>query len=285
MKGGSAALPSVWPRLIAIDLDGTLLRSDGLVSERTRRALERADAAGMALVMVTGRPARHVRALGGTEHLGGLVICLNGALLYDLGRDAVVQERRLPAATARGLVVDLRARLPGICFAVEVGLDYGWEASYRRKRSKLELSRMPSSDALVLCEGGVNKLIAFHPDLSPEDLMARSHDVIAQRASLTYSGAPFLEICALEVSKASALTSYCAARAIEAREVLAFGDMPNDLPMLAWAGRGIAMANAHPTVLAMASEVTLSNDDDGVALILERLLADGSAPSTLPPQR
>jgi Cof subfamily protein (haloacid dehalogenase superfamily) len=264
--------PPAPPRLIAIDLDGTLLRSDGSVSERTRGALGRAVAAGIQVVMVTGRPARHVREIEGAEHLGDLAICLNGALIYDLDRHAVVDETRVPAAVAGDLIERLRGGLPGICFAVEVGLEHGWEPDYGRRRAKLEASQLAPADALILCARGVNKLIAFHPSLSPEELIARSHELVEDRACVTYSGAPFLEIGARGVSKASALIGYCAERRIDRSQVVALGDMPNDLSMLSWAGRGIAMANAHPTVLAAAAEVTRSNDEDGVALVIERLL-------------
>jgi Cof subfamily protein (haloacid dehalogenase superfamily) len=265
------------PRLIAIDLDGTLLRSDGSVSERTRVTLGRAVDSGIQAVMVTGRPARHVGVIKeGAEQLGDFAICLNGALVYDLRRHAVVDQSRVPAEVARGLIGRFRNGLPGICFAVEVGLDHGWEPDYGRRRDKPEDWQLPPADALVLCQRGVNKLIAFHPDLSPEQLVLRSQDLVADRASVTYSGAPFLEIGPRQVSKASALIRYCAARAIDASQVLAFGDMPNDLSMMTWAGRGVAMANAHPAVLAATVEVTASNDEDGVALVIERLLADGS---------
>jgi hydroxymethylpyrimidine pyrophosphatase-like HAD family hydrolase len=268
------AKPPASPRLIAIDLDGTLLCSDGSVSARTRSALSGAVEAGIELVVVTGRPARHVRAIEGAEHLGDLAICLNGALVYDLGRHAVVDETRVPAAVAHDLIARLRGGLPGICFAVEVGLDHGWEPEYGRQRGRLEASQLPPADALILCERGVNKLIAFHPNVSPEELFVSSRDLVGDGASATYSGAPFLEISAREASKGSALIGYCAARAIDRSQVVALGDMPNDLSMLAWAGRGVAMANAHPTVLAAATEVTRSNDEDGVALVIERLLAD-----------
>jgi HAD superfamily hydrolase (TIGR01484 family) len=270
------APPAALPRLIATDLDGTLLRSDGSLSARTQGALARATAAGMEIMLVTGRPARHVRQIAGVAAAGGVVICVNGALIYDLAGDAVLRETRIPAAVARELVLGLRAHLPGIGFAVEVGLDYGWDPGYGRHRGKIEAARLPVADAVALCARGVNKLIAHHPDLPPEDFIARSRDVIAGRAAATYSGAPFLEVGALGVDKASALTAYCAERAIDRRDVLAFGDMPNDLTMLEWAGRGVAMANAHATVLAAVAEVTRSNDDDGVALVLERLIAGES---------
>lgn len=266
--------PSASLRLIAIDLDGTLLRSDGSVSARTRSALGRAVEAGIHLMMVTGRPARHVREIDGAGHFGDLAICLNGALVYDLGRHAVAGETRVPAVVAHDLIARLRGGLPGICFAVEVGLDHGWEPEYGRQRGRLEASQLAPADALTLCQGGVNKLIAFHPNLSPEELFVGSRDLVGDGASATYSGAPFLELSAREVSKGSALINYCAARAIDRSQVIALGDMPNDLSMLAWAGRGVAMANAHAAVLAATAEVTRSNDEDGVALVIEQVLAE-----------
>jgi Cof subfamily protein (haloacid dehalogenase superfamily) len=265
------------PRLIATDLDGTLLRADGTISPRTQLALRRARAAGIALVMVTGRPARHVSKIEGVRESGGVVICMNGALVYDLDREIVLSEARLTAPLARAVVSSLREHLPGIGFAIEVGLDYGWEPSYALQRRRAELPRLPISDALALCEQGANKLIARHPDLPIEELILRSRQVLAERARVSYSGAPFLEISAPDVSKASALAGYCSERGIAQANVLGFGDMPNDLPMLEWAGRSIAMANAHASVLSAAHETTVSNDEDGVAVVIERLLAAGVA--------
>jgi hydroxymethylpyrimidine pyrophosphatase-like HAD family hydrolase len=99
-------------------------------------------------------------------------------------------------------------------------------------------------------------------------------EVVADRAVVSYSGAPGLaEISALGVTKAAALGVWCAARGIDSADVFAFGDMPNDLPMLTWAGRSFAVANAHPDVLEIVDEVCASNDDDGVAQVLEGALA------------
>ncbi len=266
--------PAELPRLVATDLDGTLLRRDGSISARTLEALKRARSAGVELVLVTGRPARHVAKIEGVAELGGSVICVNGALIYDLDRELVVREERLSAVVACELVHGLRLRLPGICFAVEVGLEYGWEPSYGLHRKRSENPPLPIADALTLCERGVNKLIARHPQLSAEDLIGHSQDLFVERARVSYSGAPFLEISAVEVSKASALAAYCAERNIDQSRVLSFGDMPNDLPMLEWAGYSVAMGNAHPNVLAAAHEVTLSNEQDGVAAVVERLLSD-----------
>jgi hydroxymethylpyrimidine pyrophosphatase-like HAD family hydrolase len=91
--------------------------------------------------------------------------------------------------------------------------------------------------------------------------------------AVTYSGgAGMLEVHAAGVSKVVTLSALCAGWGVPAAQVAAFGDMPNDLPMLRWAGRAVAVANAHPSVLAIAHEVTASNDDDGVALVLTRLV-------------
>jgi len=267
------SLPRTLPRLIATDLDGTLLIPDGSISARTRSVLERARAAGIELVLVTGRPPRHVAKIEGAAELGGTAICINGALTYDLDRELVLSEERLPASIAAELVTALRARSPGICFAVEVGLDFGWEPSYARHRQRIGAPRLPVADAHVLCERGVNKLIAIHPQIAAEELLRCCRDLFTDRACVSYSGAPFLEIGAAAISKASALAAYCSARGIDQRHVLSFGDMPNDLPMLEWAGHSVAMGNAHPSVLAATDEVTLSNADDGVAAVVERLLA------------
>lgn len=274
--------PAQLPRLVATDLDGTLLRRDGSISARTLRALQQARAAGIELVMVTGRPPRHVSQIAGVAELGGTAICVNGALIYDLDRQLVVSEERLSAVIACELVQGLRVRLPGICFAVEVGLEYGWEPGYGLQAKRTESPPLPIADAIALCERGVNKLIGRHPRLSAEDLIGQSHDLFVARAIATYSGAPFLEISAAQVSKASALASYCLERSIEQRQVLSFGDMPNDLPMLEWAGHSVAMANAHPSVIAAVHEVTLSNEEDGVALVVERLLSGQWPAPSLP---
>lgn len=273
VRSGGMSKAAARPQLIATDLDGTLLRKDGSISERTQAALSSARAAGIRLVMVTGRPARHVAKIQGAAELGGVVICVNGALIYDLDHEQVVSESRLSAELACELVNDLRQHLPGICFAVEVGLEFGWEPSYGLARKRTEAPRIPVADALELCGRGVNKLIARHPSYAAEALIERSLHVFGERARVSYSGAPFLEISAFEVSKASALASYCAERGIDAGGVLAFGDMPNDLPMLEWAGRSVAMANAHASVLSATHEVTLSNDEDGVAVVVERVLS------------
>ena len=273
MSDAAAAL-----RLIATDLDGTLLRSDGSISERTRRALDAAARAQVAVVLVTGRPPRRVRAISAELGLDALVICSNGALIYDPIREAAVEQTRLPGDEASAIVTLLRERFPELMFAVEIGMRFGQDPAYARTRPPhREVVGLICAEATELCAEGVTKLIARHPTLSHAELFAVACELIGARATVTHSGADILEIAAPEVNKAFALARLCAQRGIAAAEVVAFGDMPNDIPMLQWAGLGVAVANAHPEVLVASHEVTTSNDEDGVARVLERLLGAARA--------
>jgi len=230
------------PRLVATDLDGTLVRSDGTVSPRTTAAIARIEAAGVPFVMVTGRPPRWMEGIAEATGHRGLAVCANGALVYDLHAARVVRTDLLSGEAALGVVDALRRELPGITFAVE----------------RHELA------------GDVIKLLARHEKLTADELLASARGAVGDAATLTHSSAEgLLEISAAGVSKASGLASLAAEFGVEAADVIAFGDMPNDLPMLAWAGRAVAVANAHPEVLAAADEVTASNDDDGVAQVLD----------------
>jgi hydroxymethylpyrimidine pyrophosphatase-like HAD family hydrolase len=128
------------------------------------------------------------------------------------------------------------------------------------------------------------KLMLRHPELSADALLAHARELLGDLAEVSHSSAhdALLEISAPGVSKASSLAQLCARAGIASGEVMAFGDMPNDLPMLVWAGRGVAVANAHPDVLAAADEVTGSNDESGVAAVLEHVLAELSAAPSAP---
>jgi hydroxymethylpyrimidine pyrophosphatase-like HAD family hydrolase len=118
-------------------------------------------------------------------------------------------------------------------------------------------------------------MMVRHPWLTGDELVAHARELLVDLAELSHSSTAdaLLEIGAAGVSKASGLAVLCARQGIDPGEVLAFGDMPNDLAMLQWAGRSVAVANAHPEVIATADEVTASNDEGGVARVLERLLA------------
>jgi hypothetical protein len=264
-------------RLVATDLDGTLVRTDGTVSDRTRRTLHASISSGVAVVLVSGRPTHSLRLIAQAIGISGLAICSNGAIVYDLDRDEIVRHAVLAVETARLLVGALRETVPDVCFAFVRGPRFACEPAYHRIASERDhapgyLDGAVLGDALALCDEAATKLIARHPTLSADDLLAHVHGLGLDGFEATHSSAPFVEVAAAGVTKAHALEVLCADLGIERTEVVAFGDAPNDLPMLAWAGLGVAVANAHPAVLAAANAVAPSNDDDGVAITLERLV-------------
>lgn len=258
-------------RLAASDLDGTIVRSDGTFSARTVAAVTRVEDAGGSFVVVTGRPVRWMAHVAVDLGHHGLAVCANGAVLYDLHAEEVVGSWLLASTAAREVAEALRAALPGIAFAVEHLYEgFSHEPAYRPRWDSADpLSQGPIEQLL---SRDVVKLLARHEELGSDELLEAARTAVGEAAELTHSSSDgLLEISASGVSKASGLATVAEQRGVGAAGVVAFGDMPNDLPMLAWAGLGVAVANAHPEVLAVADEVTASNDADGVALVLERL--------------
>jgi Cof subfamily protein (haloacid dehalogenase superfamily) len=267
-------------RIVALDLDGTLLRSDGTISTRTRAALRAAEASGLTLLSVTARPPRRVRAIAEHSGLHGLAICSNGSVLYDITTGQLRHELRLEAAAVAQLVTQLRAAAPGVTFAVEAGARYGCEPSYVIQREHPHDAQDPAmlrADALELSRDGVTKLIVQHAQRGLAELLQLTREHAGALASVTHSGSDFVEVAAASVSKALALEHFCGTVGATAAHVVAFGDMPNDLPMLLWAGHAVAVANAHPEVRAAAQTITRSNDEDGVAQVLENLVEQRAA--------
>jgi Cof subfamily protein (haloacid dehalogenase superfamily) len=259
-------------RAIATDLDGTLLRSDGTVSTRSVEALAAAEAAGILLVIATARPPRSVRRL--IEQLGelGVAVCANGALVYDTARHAIVESYDIPVERAREIVARLRRTFPEFALGVEQGLVGRRDREYVLPEGvdDVELGRV--EDFLDLPTA---KIFARFQAEPPPELAGQVRQLLDGLADVTFSagsGASWLELMHPGVNKARTVESVIAGHGIGAADVVAFGDMPNDLELLRWAGRGVAVANAHPDVLAAADEITASNDDDGVAAIVERIL-------------
>lgn len=259
--------------LVAMDLDGTLLRSDGTVSTYTRDVLRRC-AELVPIVLVTARPPRTARRIARVVGVEGPLVCCNGALVYDTLKDAVVAHRPIAPADAAALIRTLRGALPDVRFAFELETTYAWEPGYRElMRGDLPEAEVLAGDALDLCSRPVTKLIVRHPLHGAAELVAKLDDHVRGGGfTTTYSTGDFLEISAEGVDKASAVAAICRERGVDRTQVVAFGDMRNDLPMLLWAGRPIAVANAHPDVLAAVPERTASNDDDGVARALASLV-------------
>ncbi|MER6706968.1 Cof-type HAD-IIB family hydrolase [Streptomyces fumanus] len=270
------------PRLIATDLDGTLLRDDKSVSPRTVAALAAAEAAGIEVFFVTGRPARWMDVVSDHVHGHGLAICGNGAAVVDLhggsGAHRFVMVRELARANALDTVRLLREAAPGTVYAVEQTYGFNQEPDYPKLHTEVPDVLLPAEVLLgpdgPLPDEPVLKILAYHPDIDPDAFLTLARLAVGDRANVTRSSpSALLEISGPGVSKASTLALCCAERGISHEEVVAFGDMPNDVEMLTWAGRSYAMGNAHPDVIAAASGRTVANNDDGVAVVIERLLA------------
>ncbi len=258
------------PRLVASDLDGTLVRSDGSISARSAAAVARVEAAGVPFVIVTGRPPRWLADVTAALGRHGVAVCANGALAYDLRTGSVLREQLLDVTTLREVIETVREQLPGAAFAVEYGESFRREHAYHPRWDR-DNPRVSVVESALLHERPVAKLLVRHPSLDADELLDTARAVVGERATLTHSSFDgLLEISASGVTKATGLAALAGHRGIDARDVVAFGDMPNDLPMLSWAGWSYAVANAHPDVLAAADEVIGSNDDDAVAETLER---------------
>ena len=236
-------------RLAAIDLDGTLLRTDGTVSVRTRLALASAEARGLTIVLVSARHPAALSEVATEAEVGGFAICSNGANVLDLDTGTVIPSRVLESVLTTALVRAIRERIPGVLFAVEAETELAFEPKF----SAWNWTPPPGTrygDAIELVGVPVTRLIIRHADTALDVLAELVQELVGETATVVIPGPWTVEVSAAGVNKATALAELCEELAIDRSEVVAFGDYPNDLPLLAWAGRSIAVANAHPDVLA-----------------------------------
>ncbi|CAG6393430.1 Cof-type HAD-IIB family hydrolase [Streptomyces cocklensis] len=265
---GAAGLPY---RLVATDLDGTLLRSDATVSQRSRDVLAAVAAKGAAHIIVTGRAVpwtRHVLDDLGYE---GLAVCGQGAQVYDAGAGrlltSVTLDRQVAALSLAKIEAEVgtlavAASQDGLAGQILVGPGYVYNP-------ELPVTHISGTDQLWA--EPLNKLYIQHPELSDDELTQVASDVAGDLVSATMAGAGIVELLPLGLTKATGLSLAARRLGVAPAETIAFGDMPNDLPMFAWAGYGVAMANAHQELKQVADEVTGSNDDDGIVSVLTRL--------------
>lgn len=268
------------PRLVATDVDGTLLGPDDRVTPRAAAVIERVVAAGVGFVLVTGRPPRWIPPVVDQLGVAPVAVCANGGVLYDAASDEILWSRTLEPEVLAEIATAAAEVLPTCRLAVErlgpldgarspsegghfvVERDYRdpWASTDPRIASRDEVLAAPAVKLLIRC-----------PELSSDAMVAALAPVVGDTADLTYSHPRGLvEVSPAGVTKASGLAEIARRLDVPPEEVVAFGDMPNDLPMLEWAGHGVAMGNAHPAVLEAADEVTAPNTEDGLALVLER---------------
>ncbi len=265
--------------LVASDLDGTLLLPArrgrdagddvdlGSISNHTRGVLDQVRDKRIEVVAVTGRPPRWVHAVD----LGpGVAVCSNGAVVVDLGTGDVVMERVLAPDISAEVVSRLRALYPDGIFAVEfpdgVAMEAPWAATIPAALAAPQVGR-----AEDIVRRPAAKVLMKVPGQRGDAFIDAATEAIGDIAVVTASGGlQLIEVSAPGVDKATTLALLAGDQGIGAEHVVAFGDARNDLPMLAWAGTGVAMADAHPSVIAAADDVTGTNAEDGVATWLER---------------
>ncbi|WP_436499018.1 HAD family hydrolase [Actinokineospora sp. HUAS TT18] len=250
-------------RLIALDLDGTVVRPDGTVSARTVRAIKQVTGLGVEVLPVTARPPTSVHHVALRMGLRGQAVCSCGAARLDLRTGGLSARRPLSGATARDLADRVRARCPEVAF--------GWV--HDGGITVEDAYPYDHPDRTVGALDDLPDVIAVFAHCAGTSLAEEVALAIADDATLGHHTAEYAEIVAPGVDKLSALREVCAERGITAAEVLAFGDGVADADMLRWAGRGVAVADAHPDALAAADLVAAPCAEDGVAAVLEDFLA------------
>ncbi|OAE00349.1 Cof-type HAD-IIB family hydrolase [Arthrobacter sp. OY3WO11] len=264
-------------RLVASDIDGTILGHDGKISDRTIRAFHACRDAGVELVFVTGRPPRWLHPLQDQLGHSGTVICSNGAVVWDLEAEKLVSARTLTLDAVLEVRRVIKRLRPAALFAAETLGGFHLEPGFIENGSSELLSEFtpaPLAETLVT-DDAVVKFLAIVREGTADDFLAEVAPAVEHLASATHSspGVSMLELALPGVNKAVTLAEYAAALGIGAEDVVAFGDMPNDIEMLRWAGHGYAMASGHPEAIRAAGQQAPHFDDDGVAQVLESRLA------------
>jgi len=280
-------------RMVATDIDGTIVPHGGTVSPRTRDVLRECVRLGLHVTLVTGRPPRWMPPILDATGFQGTMICANGAIVIDAATNEVVTVHRLPVSTVHRVVERLRERVPDVLFAIETPYSLRVESGYRKLRGRgraeglAPRSVAPESEAPriedLLDDEPIIKMVAISGSLTPDDLLAIGRDAVGDVVAPTHSSTELalLELGPLGVSKASTLAALADSLAVDRSEVIAFGDMPNDVEMLTWAGSGYAMAGGHPAAVAAATHLAPPAVEDGVAQVLEDHLRAGGRISEL----
>ncbi|MGQ4514900.1 Cof-type HAD-IIB family hydrolase [Streptomyces sp. DW26H14] len=268
--------------LVATDLDGTLLRGDGTVSGRTRAALAAVTAAGAAHIVVTGRSAPWTRDVLSDLGYEGIAVCGQGSQVYHAGERRLLTSLTLDRQVARLAIAAIEAELGPLAIAVSQDGTEGvvlTDARYRLNSRKADLATTVE-DVADLWAAPLNKVYLQHPALDDDALTRAARELVGGLTDVVMAGPGTVELVPVGLTKARGLSLAARRLGVTGRDTIAFGDMPNDIPMFAWAAHGVAMAGAHPELLAVADEVTASNDEDGIAVVLEKLLAGEGGAAT-----
>lgn len=259
--------------LVATDLDGTLLRSDHTVGPRTRAALALVADRGARHIIVTGRSVAWTRPVLDALGYTGLAVCGQGGQVYDSGAHRELTSVTLDLTAAAAAVAAIEAEVGPLSLAADRdGLDGEVLTGPGYRHDPVgNLPVVPTGDPAHLWAAPVRKFYAQHPALDEDRLAEVAQRVAGHLVGVTKAGPGEVELLPIGLNKATGLAFAARRLGLTGADAVAFGDMPNDAPMLAWAGHGVAMAGAHPELRTLADEVAPGNDEDGVAVVLERL--------------
>jgi Cof subfamily protein (haloacid dehalogenase superfamily) len=257
------------PRLIACDLDGTLIARDNRMTDRVAAAVAATIDAGIPVVAVTGRPWQWVLDFARQHDLHPYSVVSNGAALVEVATGAV-EHNGLADGAVVALMTRIREAVPGITFALDTTTDLYHEPGFHDPGY---LGQHLVDDLAAVAESDVIKLIARKDGLPGTELVELLDHEVLDGVAVPYAGyGEWVELLASGVYKATGLAVVASRLGLGPADVWAIGDEWNDVPMFDWAGVAVAMGNAPPHVRAAADRIAPTADDDGVAVVLEELV-------------
>ena len=264
-------------KLIAMDLDGTLNNDQKVITEKTKAALMAAQKAGIRLALASARPSPGLfkeRDILKLQEHQGILMSYNGGRIVDAQTENVLFETSMDIAETKQVLRQLE-KLP-VTPILDDGVQFyvtdknGYKVDYECKNNNMVCQEV----------GNLADFLTFAPikilmSVQPEELLQVQKQIagfLPESLTVVQTAAFYLEVIPRVINKGQGIRDICKVLGIEPAEVISFGDAANDIPMLEAAGMGVAMGNAQEAVKAAADMVTLSNNDDGIAAALEKLI-------------
>lgn len=265
-------------RLLACDLDGTLLDPAGAVPAAAGRSLAELHRRGVVVLPVTARMPRGLAAVAAAVPFAPAIVCANGAIEYDPGRRRATSCLAFSAAETGDLVGRIKAAAPGASIAIETARSHVRERAFARPTAvpgELLLDEL-SGRGLAL---PAVKISVQDPGTAVAELTATLAAALGDRCRVIGSGSPWVDVSHRLACKELAVARWASAYGVPRERVLAVGDSPNDLGMLRWAGLAAAVARGDEALLA-AADVVLPGGHEGVVALLDeavRLIETGAS--------
>lgn len=264
-------------KLIALDMDGTLLNPQGLISPRTHAAIAAARAKGVTVVLASGRPlegmSRYLAELGLTGQ-DDYVICYNGALVQQVADQRIIRSQLLTGSDASAiarLADELEVNVHG--FSVSQGLISPRVSTYTEHESHLIGMPINLIDfATLAADEQIMKVMMIDEPPQLSRAIERLPAELYERYTVVQSAPFFLEFMNKQSNKGTGVAALAEHLGLDASQVIAVGDAGNDHHMIEYAGLGVAMGNATDDIKALAQHITGRNDEDGVAQVIERFI-------------